>query len=392
MFIFNKLKKEQEYMLLPQKDHLGTHKPQNIKSSEIISPESTKSENSQFVDSKNITQVVPNSNEITYEIFIQACGKLSTADLTTYLVNINKKKIREYIEIFLKNNENPSSTILNSFLYLYPKTIFHITGTNNFNSFFPHIKKQIDPNIVNEFNRTFMYYLTIESIINVLESDMVINVNHLDIIGSTFVTAYARYNKVITLLQFKKLVACLTVRNYNFNNVCVNGRSIFNIPMNSSDVVNQCDQLKILIENPEINITKEITWLKLLLKNLHMSYKHYAHYKCILTCIIKRKDSASFLFNVGIQCFSCNSEEDLAILCVLISEISPSKFRDMLNYSDPNGNTIVHIVAGRRFRKVLRIMDGYLVNMIDANKDGKFPSDLYKTKDIHNIFNKIEKH
>jgi hypothetical protein len=401
MFILDKFLKNTDYSLLPDEKSLNVMPSKKSKNKyDVLEPLPQSNKKSMPLSKKsknkyNLSEPVlqNNKNKMDYNTFVSAL-KNNKNNQTNIFPNHNKKEIDENINFFLKKNfkgnNNDEIDLMRLILVFDPNTIFKIASTAYFGKIFFKINDIIDPILVDSKKQNFLYHIDcIITIIQILESDFVFNVNHTNINNSTFITHYAT-NNVISIKNMTKLLDCLAKRQYIFDNVDISGRSIFCLALNTTNHVNKLKLIVIIIQMPEINVLLETTWIKHFLKKINKSYSDNAMFNFILSCIINRNDYKAFLCELSKKYCHANAEQDLIIICYYLHDINNIKFKKMLTYTDFNGNTFIHYVSQMHFEQLLRIIYPIIRNCITLNNNNKMPSDLYNENKIENLFNCIQ--
>lgn len=264
----------------------------------------------------------------------------------------------------------PKFTDIIQLLKNSPHAIFTIVEHSLFNHWLPKILNDLDPTVINDRKRNFLYYLSVENYIFILNSDFTFDINHIDDEKNT---------SIMTVFNNKNLpISSLQKRNYNFNQVNVYGRSMISLWYKPEFTY---ENIITFISIPEYDLLSDMTWFELLFTNYNISYKHHNNIKCIMNCIIKREDYISFLYRFINTYLSIHIEQDLILVCILISKLNGKKLQEMLSYVGDGGNTFIHLAAKNHYKKLLYLVDP-VIGDIKSNDAGQTPRDLYQLQKI----------
>ena len=327
---------------------------------------------------------------IDYKTFILACRENKYNSFKD-LVEENKTVIDMHISTYLKDDKNKDINFIKIILDISPDAIFKIVRNDNFGTIFPEIKNKIDPKVVDDNNRNFYYYLKHHGdIIQILESNIDSDINHVDNNGMTFVT-YLACNNIFKNESLANIVNCLRKTKYDFNNISKGGQSIFCCALNATTFEKQFSQAEILVQIPKFDILIETTWLESLVKKNNQSYNNKINFKNLIISILNRNDYKSFLLRLINKYLCKNAEKDLITICICTYICNAQKFKKMLIYVDADGNTFVHCAARLHFKQLLNIIYPVInINAIKTNNNGKTPADLYRDGKITNIFSSTQ--
>lgn len=330
----------------------------------------------------NFAEKTEKPKEPKFHEFLSLCRKhVNDKEIDEFVFrNYTKNVILPYLSYNTDEILTHHKIVLPIIIALHPEIIFNLATRDHFNIFFPTIAKKINGNLVDSHNQTFMFYIQkFNNITTVLRSDLDFNVNHTCKSGMTFLTSYLRYN-TLTRYQYYELLPLLQERNYNFNNVSTMNRSIFSAISNLNTGTIDHEILKDLLNMPEIDVTIELTWLKLIIDNYGKSYNANAEFCNAMLIISIRNDYASFLFKLITKYIYYLTEEDFLKIILTFESKARGKLINMLQFKDDNGNTFIHVAARHRYKKILNLTLNLtsLDNIkIGKNNDNKYPLDLY---------------
>lgn len=213
--------------------------------------------------------------------------------------------------------KNTRKNIVIAIIRIDPEYIFNFTKSDFFMDYFPDIMDYIDCELINEINQTFIFKLkNLNEIITVLKSNLKININHLDKYNRTFVTNFAA-NHTLDIDDFSKIIQILHKKKYNFNNVTNDNRSIFTFAFNrnlNKEANIAYGILQKLVVIPELDITIDLSWIRLLIEMTKNMYKSKIWIQMIIYHVLARNDCVSFMNNVIKKYDNSNSENDLFLL------------------------------------------------------------------------------
>ncbi|AKI80099.1 hypothetical protein QJ850_gp600 [Acanthamoeba polyphaga mimivirus] len=361
--------------------------------------------------------------QISLKDFIDRCEKsdsISENDFLDYPEHVISSYVKDNVKSFIDNNK---IDLLNKLLTLFPKSVFFMASCEKFTTIFPSIKDNINGLLVNNNKQTFLHkILNLEDSIIILESNINLNVNQIDIYGETFVSNYydsidilykknkntSYENCHITSKKIIEFVKLLIRKNYNINYVDNNNRSIINLCFRVNDdksIISHSTKKNMAYRqtyffidycclynffyNEKIDPTMNFVWLKYM---IHLYYPVFntnnKYFFMILETCLKNKNYKKFLFEIINDKFHTLDEKDIIMIVSIINNINNKKFRNMVKYvNESDGNTVFHLMAKFRYKKLLLTVSDIIRIEYKANKNGKCPRDLYIESKISNILN-----
>lgn len=181
---------------------------------------------------------------------------------------------------------------------------------------------------------------------------------------------------------FKNIVTILQTKNFNFN-----ANLDFTILDRLCSQVSEIDKLKAIITLKEYDITTSILWLYALI------HKYGLIDLSIVVCnmIAVRPDAVMFLNKIlGKYAKSYKSvEKDIMLVMDLIATSRKNILIDMVQYSNDDGNNILHIASMFHLDGIIRniMMDNDFNKdvLLVKNKAGMTPYNLYDKYDVKNL-------
>lgn len=328
-------------------------------------------------------------NNIMLEKLISDVNKAKTKEDIVEIFSLNQSDViddfycsDELINLLKMNNSKSDLLAM-----LLPKSERDLIR-KYFNSSVPYqilllMGKNLDYNILNENGNTFLYATwnnNIPYVIELIKNISDININHINKIGMTFLMEKANFvipdSKLKQFIKLIKLLAQKKVYNFNVLNIC--GNSILSILLSSNGNSNFSFSRLISIE--EYDITIECNWLHILIANHQKNKIHnYLHF------MLNRSDYKRLIHNLFNIYHYTSCENDFMYLLQECDRMNNTKTRETLQYTDLDGNTIIHLMAKRQCKKLLKFTLDHFNNLdIKENKNGKMPFDIYMENTIKN--------
>ena len=223
-------------------------------------------------------------------------------------------------------------------LRMHPKIIFNIVEHPGFEKNYDNIWPFIDGKQI-ENHGTLLFHVTeFNLMIKILESDFDVDVNCYGNNDTLFLTHYLfYYNNKMDLFKIKTLLPLLKKRNYDFNHIDKLGRTIFGVLKNNEHDLRMCYHILVLLLNqPEIDPSIDVLWLRTYIKKSQKDYDARFLLASLLCTILKKNKWRETMVNIFNKYISeyFSAEEDLFDLFSIIRQYDAGKAGSML--SAPN--------------------------------------------------------
>lgn len=130
-------------------------------------------------------------------------------------------------------------------------------------------------------------------------------------------------------------------------------------------------------------------WLKYIIQLYYpVSNNNNKNFFTILKTCLNKINYKKFLFKIINDKYHTLDEKDMIMIVSIINNINNKKFCNMIKYIDESdGNTVFHLMAKFRYKQLLSVVSDIIKIEYKANKNGKYPKDLYIESKISNILN-----
>jgi hypothetical protein len=181
----------------------------------------------------------------------------------------------------------------------------------------------------------------------------------------------------------ENIVKILRKKEYNFNNYY----QFTILDRTCSQPVHDIEKIKLLLSISEYDITISVLWLYALIQNCNLIDLS------IIVCngIVKRPDFLMFLNNILEKYAKSykSVEKDIMLVMNLIGTNNKKKLIEMVQYSNNEGNNILHIASMFHLDGIIRniMMDDDFNKdvLLVKNKGGLTPYNLYDKYDVKNL-------
>lgn len=330
------------------------------------------------------------AHKVSFEEFVKLCQENSCVTNTSAFSNYTREIIVSFVKdikkIFSLDRQQMINVLL-CLLILYPKCIFAIVSSPTFNNIYDEIRPNIDPNVLNDYGNNFLFDITkFDDLIMVLNSDINVEINHLNYLSCPLLTYFVLHNK-INMNQLIDLIHVLKRRHYDFNN-----SFIFYLPFTfTTDQTERIKLLMIITEIPTLDITLDLSWLRKILAPT-VVYNEDSSILDLFNIILNRDDYRPLLYKIILQDGHPEAESLLMKIIRIISKIDVDKLKQMLEFWDhEKRNTFIHFAAIFHYKRLLHYIMNLSVITIHANSEGKFPAELYTSSKLVNSLKTIEK-
>lgn len=246
------------------------------------------------------------------------------------------------------------------------------------------LKDKIDLYALNKNKENILFLISnTKTLDKIIKEDKEFNINQINVHQSNFLQVQ------LTKKDWKPnflndLIDTLNERDFDFNHKG-NFNTLLINQLISSEIFNVRSTMK-LISKPKFDVNNDYFWIHLsILKDNDFEYL-----SGLLWSLLKRPDHIIFLNTLIAKYNSLpTSEEEIIIVIRQLASISNKKIISMINYKDPNGNTVLHYAAINGYKKLIRILNGMFTLQIFQNNDGLTPLDLYEKHKIRNILKNI---
>lgn len=338
--------------------------------------------------SKNpINSSAKNKASINFNNFVLLCQKHDNSLDLSVFDDYTTKILNEYCSKYISNIiDIKKISVINTILRLNNLMIFNFVKIDKFFDVVHAIDKNIDLNALNKFGQNCLFHLgSVTKTMTMLKSELNIDINQTDDSGNTCIM-YLKLD-LFTGEEFDTIVSLLQRKKYNFNLVNKFGECFLTkiLDNDTIGIANKKILLKKVINVPEYNILINPHWLFMLLrKELSGSTQHASLLNNIMRNIVNKTDNNSLLCELLHNYHFQTAEDDIIYIMTKIKYIDSEKLISMLAYQDSDENTFVHIAAKHHYKKVLVFITNFMQISVGANKEGKYPVDLYRDGKIKN--------
>jgi ribosomal protein L30E len=178
--------------------------------------------------------------------------------------------------------------------------------------------------------------------------------------------------------DYYELIEILVRQNFDFNVKYITGHTVLSIALayNKHLVFHLADFMKI----ESYDITIEVYWLYLLLNN------HYDHIHNYIYYIGLRKDYMSLLYRLFKSYSYPSCDHDFTMFLIKWNQQTSKILKKAcIEYVDSDGNTVVHLMAARRCKKLLAYINDIFPDIkFKPNNKGLTIQDLYVQNKVKN--------
>jgi hypothetical protein len=316
-----------------------------------------------------------------------------------YTPEIIKSYIFENSRLFDGSDLTTQANILNVMLVINPKIIFEIAYFEDFYKFLPLIFQNVKCNILNDKGQNFLFNLrNLQNVLTVLESGLNFDVNFVDNESATFITVFMS-NYICGSDECFQLINLLIKKRYDFSNHNDNGAGFFHISRyyngyDASFIMRIRYDTLIKCINNSIGIELCLEFYQQLVfyfNKYNFSYDpdYDLTFNIVFGGVTYKKNNQAILCKIIKFYKNKNAENDIIELTMNFHNLG--KLKEILEYVDENGNTVIHLAAELHYKKLLYLLLDSVKNLvIKSNFNGKYPAQLYSESKLTNKLKQLE--